>query len=370
MPENHHSGFNTRYPRIIDQIDKVKPVRYGKTRNFADGAVTRLSPYISRGVISTRMVLDKILQQDLPYYAIEKFIQELAWRDYWQQVWIAKGDAIDEDLKQPQPDVAHHQMPLALDQATTGIDAIDTAIEELYQTGYMHNHVRMYVASVACNIAKSHWRVPAQWMYYHLLDGDWASNALSWQWVAGSNANKKYFANQDNINKYFYSEQKRSFLDRDYPELVQLETPAVLQDCHQQSLNSELPQTKALALDPSLPTLVYNYYNLDPTWRQDQPANRILLLEPSLFNRYPVAAKNIEFILKLADNIPDIQLFCGEFADLEAMTQSGSIYFKEHPLNGHYRGQEDPRDWMFQVEGYYPSFFAFWKRCKKEIKTW
>ena len=52
-------------------------------------------------------------------------------------------------------------------------------------------------------------------MYYHLLDGDWASNALSWQWVAGSNANKKYYANQDNINKYFNSSQKQTFLDVD-----------------------------------------------------------------------------------------------------------------------------------------------------------
>ncbi len=370
MPDNHHNGFNTRYPRILDQIDQVKPVRYGKTRNFADGAVTRLSPYISRGVISTRMIMDKILEQDLPYYAIEKFIQELAWRDYWQQVWIARGDAIDGDLKQPQQDVAHYQMPLAVDQATTGIDAIDAAIEELYRTGYMHNHMRMYVASVACNVGKAHWRVPAQWMYYHLLDGDWASNALSWQWVAGSNANKKYFANQDNINKYFYSEQKHSFLDRDYAELVQMPTPTVLQETLQQSLSCELAETRRPELDPQLPTLVYNYYNLDPAWRKDQPANRILLLEPSQFSILPVAAKNIDFILELADNIPGIQLFRGEFAELEALTQSSEIYYKEHPLNQHYRGHQDPRDWMFQVEGYYPSFFAFWKRCKKQINTW
>ncbi|MDJ0831991.1 MAG: FAD-binding domain-containing protein [Gammaproteobacteria bacterium] len=370
MPEHHDTGFDTRYQRILDQIDRVKPVSYGKTRNFADGAVTRLSPYISRGVISTRMVLDSILQQDLPYYASEKLIQELAWRDYWQQVWIARGDDIDEDLKQPQADVAHHQMPLALDQATTGIDAIDAAIEELYQTGYMHNHMRMYVASVACNIARSHWRMPARWMYFHLLDGDWASNALSWQWVAGSNANKKYFANQGNINKYFYSEQKGSFLDRDYPELVSMSIPAVLRDKLEQSLSCELPVTKPPVLSPQLPTLIYNYYNLDPAWRRDEPANRILLLEPSVFNRFPIAAKNIDFMLKLADNIPGIQLFCGEFAELQGLLQAGTVYYKEHPLNQHYRGHEEPRDWMFQVEGYYPSFFAFWKRCKKEIKSW
>lgn len=370
MTQHRSSGFTTEYSRILGQLELVDPVRYAKTRNYADGAVTRLSPYISRGVISTRMVLKKILDSGLAFSSIEKFVQELAWRDYWQQVWIAKGDGINSDLRQPQQDVSHEQMPLALVNAATGIDAIDKAIEELYQSGYMHNHMRMYVASVACNIAKSHWRMPAQWMYYHLLDGDWASNALSWQWVAGSNASKKYFANQDNINKYFHSDQKSTFLDKAYPELAQIQAPPVLADNLQLSLTCDLPDNKSVRLDPQLPTLVYNYYNLDPAWRPKVKANRILLLEPRLFNNYPVARKNIEFMLKLADNIPGIQVFCGEYDQLYRLASPGTVIYKEHPLNSHYKGHEDPRDWMFQVQGYFPSFFAFWKRCKKEVKAW
>ena len=95
----------------------------------------------------------------------------------------------------------------------------------LKDTGHLHNHMRMYLASIACNIAKSHWKHPAQWMYYHLLDGDWASNALSWQWVAGTNSNKKYFANQDNINTFFYGSQKGSFLDVPYEAFENIPCP-------------------------------------------------------------------------------------------------------------------------------------------------
>jgi deoxyribodipyrimidine photo-lyase len=67
-------------------MDRIDPILYGKTRNFIDGAVTYLSPYVSRGVISTKFVLENILNRGYHPNGIEKFVQELAWRDYWQQV--------------------------------------------------------------------------------------------------------------------------------------------------------------------------------------------------------------------------------------------------------------------------------------------
>ena len=360
-------AFPTDYAYILEAIDAVDPVRYSHSRNFADGAVTRLSPYLSRGVISTRTVMESVLRRDLEWPKVEKLIQELAWRDYWQQVWCAKGDAIDEDLKHPQQDVSNHDLPTAIDTARTGIDAVDTAIDELYRTGYMHNHMRMYVAAIACNQACSHWRSPARWMYYHLLDGDWASNALSWQWVAGANANKKYIANQENINRFFYSAQRGTFLDTDYETLAELPTPEVLKELCSPGYTTTLPQRHRPELDNRRPTLIYNYYNLDPTWRKDEDVNRILLLEPSVFERYPVADRNIEFVLRLSDNIPGIQVVTAEFDELMTWTQDSELVYKEHPLNRHYRGTVDEREWMSDVTGYFPSFFAFWKRCKKRI---
>lgn len=116
---------------------------YAKTRNFGDGAVTKLSPYISRGVISTRQVYEHIMSLGIPWKQSKKLVQELAWRDYWQQVWISKGDDINKDLKHPQIAVSNFQIPLAVVNASTGIHAIDTAIDKLYDSGYMHNHMRM-----------------------------------------------------------------------------------------------------------------------------------------------------------------------------------------------------------------------------------
>lgn len=363
-------SFPMEYQQILGRIEAIDPVKYGRTRNFENGAVSRLSPYISRGVISTKQVIENVLTRGYAFSYMEKFIQELAWRDYWQQIWIAKGKEIDQDLRHPQPDVVNQQIAISITEARTGVEAIDSGINELYETGYMHNHMRMYVAAVACNMIKSHWREPARWMYYHLLDADWASNALSWQWVAGSNSNKKYVANQENINKYFNSNQKGTFLDVPYSAFGSMDVPKVLKETEQLELKTPLPESDDVKIDESKPTLIYNYYNLDPKWHEGESVNRILLLEPSVFEQYPISKKSLNFSLSLSKNIEGIQVFVGEFSELKQKTGVSSIFYKEHPLNTNYEGTEEPRDWMFSVAGYHRSFFAFWKKCRKEMKSW
>lgn len=361
--------FETRYSLILSKFPNIDPEGYGKTRNFIDGSVTQLSPYISRGVISTKQILHYLLHNGYGLHNAEKLIQELAWRDYWQQVWLNKDNAINTDLKSQQKNVINHEVPYAIKMGNTGIEAIDKAIQQFYKTGYIHNHVRMYIASICCNIAQSHWLQPAKWMYYYLLDGDWASNALSWQWVAGTNSNKKYYANQENINKYCYTSQSNTFLDVPYERFEDIEIPNELKETEQLSLHTKLPIKRNVTIKSDLPTLIYNYYNLDPKWKSKIHANRILLLEPSVFEKYPVSEKNINFMLSLAQNINDIQIYVGEFKELLAEYSVEDVHYKEHPLNNQYSGNEDARDWMFDVEGHYPSFFAFWKECKKEFKS-
>lgn len=358
--------FPVDFSSILERVAEIDPVRYGTTRNFADGAVSYLSPYISRGVISTRQIMESVLQKGYSPYAIEKFIQELAWRDYWQQSLIANGEKINSDLKRSQPKGLKEGLPVNILHHQTGIEAIDDGIKSFYKTGYLHNHLRMYIASLSCNMAQCKWKMPAQWMYYHLLDADWGSNALSWQWVAGSNSNKLYYANQENINKYFYTHQLDTFLDIGYDQFENMDIPMVLSEIVNPELTTILPDTAVPVLDPMLPTLVYNFYNIDPQWHKEMKANRVLLLEPSVFEKYPVSEKSIRFCCDLAtQNIPGIQIWVAEFQEVKAKL-AAPVYFKEHPLN-HYEGNEESRDWMSSVKGDYPSFFAFWKKLRKEL---
>ncbi len=361
--------FATDLKEIEKLIDNIDPIKYAKTRNFIDGSVTKLSPYISRGVISTKYIYERVISKGYKLYQIEKFVQELAWRDYYQQVWIAKGNLINEDLRQSQPDVANYKIAKSILKAQIGIEAIDEAIKELYETGYMHNHNRMYTASVACNIAKSHWKVPAQWLYYYLLDADWASNTLSWQWVASAFSGKKYYANQENINKYCYTNQRKTFLDVDYESLENLPIPDALVELDIFDKTTNLPKTESINFNENFPALLYNFYNIDPYWKTNVDANRILLLEPSFFKQYPVSDKTIQFVITLAQNIKGIQIYVGEFNDIQKEIKNSEIYFKEHPTNLHYEGIEESRDWLAkEVTGYYPSFFGYWKKLQKLLK--
>ncbi len=359
--------FPTSYDLIVERINAINPIKYAKTRNFINGDVTYLSPYISRGVISVAQIKEAVLQKGYKPYEIEKFLQELAWREYYQRVWQVKKEELFTDLKQPQPDFLHDQIPTAIVNASTGIQVIDDQINTFYSTGYLHNHIRMYLAAMVCNNAKSHWLTPAKWMYYHLLDGDLASNSCSWQWVAGSFSSKKYYCNQENINKYTGTNQLQTFLDDSYEHIATMPVPIALEAITTIDLKTNLPQTEVPILDTSKPTLLYNSYNLDPLWRATENVNRVLLLEPSHFNKYPVSEKVMDFIIALSKSIDGIIIYAGEVDALikqyEGLTISNAFISKEHPAFEYYPGIKDSRDWMFpNTEGYYPSFFGFWKK--------
>ncbi len=363
--------FPTDYEAILNRIQNIHPENYSKTRNYIDGDVSYLSPYISRGVISTKFVKDQLLLRGFKSYKIQKFIQELAWRDYWQQVWISKGEAINSDIKHEQHPVKNYKISKAIYKGSTNIQAIDTAINLLYKTGYMHNHTRMYVAALCCNMAYSYWKNPAKWMYYNLLDADWASNALSWQWVAGSNSHKKYVANQENINNFCYTSQTDTFLDITYEAFENFKTPPELKELIDVTFATPLPKSDILIINHEQPTYLFNFYNLDCEWDKNITANRILLLEPSVFKTYPISKKSVDFMLALSKNIANIQVYVGEFTDLinTYSVDTKTIYFKEHPLNKNYMGIEIERDWLFDVQGYFPSFFSYWKKCKKQLTS-
>ncbi len=370
------SLFPTNYQAILERIDSFDPLAYAKSRNYANGAVSRLSPYISRGVVSTRVVYERLLKRGIKLYQMEKFVQELAWRDFWQKQWQYHGTAINQDLRQAQHDVCDYGLPMAIHQANTGIEAIDHAIEELYTTGYMHNHLRMYLASITCNVAQYHWKIPAQWMFSHLLDGDWASNALSWQWVVGTNSNKKYWANQDNINHFCNTDQWKTFLDFSYEDLphqkvpseLKVKTPMPLSETELEIFN---PDAKSLSeFDNNKEAVcIYSPYNLDPLWRADLRANRILLLDIEYFNEYPTSNIVLKFIQDLAiENIPEVKIFIGTYGMLRKHFSSSLIYAKEHPALSYPVDVLDLRDWLSVDTPYKPSFFPYWKSCGKALK--
>jgi deoxyribodipyrimidine photo-lyase len=185
------------------RINAVQPDLYARTRNDLDGAVTCLSPYITHGFVTLLIVFHGV-HQNHPINPQHKLVYELGWRGFFQHVWQHRGAEIFQSLHEgPLPDSAYaHALPDDIAQACTGVPVVDEAVRTLYRTGMLHNHARMWLASYVVHIRKVHWRVGADWLYAHLLDGDLASNHLSWQWVTGTGSHKPYVFNADNVAKY------------------------------------------------------------------------------------------------------------------------------------------------------------------------
>ena len=185
------------------RIAAVRPADYARTRNALNGAVTRLSPYITHGFVSLPEVLRGVSRR----YRLNlrhPLVMELGWREYFHHVWQYRGDGILQSLHAgPLPEHRYRTMlPDDIRHACTGVPAIDQAVRTLYATGYLHNHARLWLASYVVHLRHVHWRAGADWMLTHLLDGDLACNHLSWQWVAGTASTKAYLFNADNVARY------------------------------------------------------------------------------------------------------------------------------------------------------------------------
>jgi deoxyribodipyrimidine photo-lyase len=186
-------------------LRRINPVRYAATRNRLDGAVTRLSPYIRHGCLTLAEVRDHVLARATREQA-DKLLSELAWRDYYQRVYELLGEGLWRDIEAYKTGLGAGDyapgLPPDVRAGATGLACMDAFVTELHATGYIHNHARMWLASYLVHHRRIAWQAGAQWFLEHLLDGDVASNNLSWQWVASTFSHKPYLFNRSNLERY------------------------------------------------------------------------------------------------------------------------------------------------------------------------
>jgi deoxyribodipyrimidine photo-lyase len=187
---------------------------YAQMRNYDLGAgchrhVSGLSPYIRHRLVTEEEVLRTVLSRHSRRSA-EKFVLEVFWRSYWKGwlelrpgVWRQYRAGLARTLDRTKAESGLRQRWEDACNGETGIDAFDHWAKELRDTGYLHNHARMWFASIWIHTLNLPWELGADFFLRHLLDGDPASNTLGWRWVGGlQTIGKTYLARPDNIRKY------------------------------------------------------------------------------------------------------------------------------------------------------------------------
>ena len=197
----------------LEQLDKFieKDLKdYSKLRNFDFGPKERgniscLSPYITHGIINEIEVIEKSLKK-FSFFKNEKFIQEILWRTYWKgwlelrpNVW---SDFIIDLKKLKQEYIVNNNYVSAI-EGKTNIECFNEWVNELKNFNYLHNHARMWFASIWVFTLGLPWQLGAEFFMKYLFDGDSASNTLGWRWVAGIQTKGKHYVASDwNINKF------------------------------------------------------------------------------------------------------------------------------------------------------------------------
>ncbi len=209
---------------------------YSKLRNFDFGPEKRtnisgLSPYITHGVINEKEVIEKSLSK-FSFSKNEKFIQEVLWRTYWKgwlelrpNVWtdyVAELNKIREEYKDNQ------NYKNAID-GKTNVECFNYWVTELKENNYLHNHARMWFASIWIFTLDLPWQLGAEFFMQHLYDGDSASNTLGWRWVAGiQTQGKHYLANEWNIKKFTNNRFNNIKLNENAPPKISEKTYSIV----------------------------------------------------------------------------------------------------------------------------------------------
>ena len=339
---------------------------YTTKRNFDFGPQNRkniscLSPYITHRLISEYEVAKKTLSK-YPYQKVEKFIQEIFWRVYWKG-WLELRPKVWTDFVEDTKNIENTNEYEKAINGETNIDCFNDWVKELKENNYLHNHTRMWFASIWIFTLKLPWQKGAEFFLRELYDGDAASNTLSWRWVAGiQTKGKNYIAQNWNINK---------FTNNKYINLKLNENPQPIIDQREYKIspiNIYNNETKSDILVFFENELYFQNFNVDNykkiycillsnDERQVKLGKKVLEYKKNLIkNQIQNSSLKIEFIegnkfIELSNNDKDFDIVYPSVGENMSFLKR---IIKKNNLNINYLNRaEDKYCWQFSNKGYF-----------------
>ena len=339
---------------------------YTAKRNFDFGPQNRkniscLSPYITHRLISEYEVAKKPLSK-YPYQKVEKFIQEIFWRVYWKG-WLELRPKVWTDFVEDTKNIENTNEYEKAINGETNIDCFNDWVKELKENNYLHNHTRMWFASIWIFTLKLPWQKGAEFFLRELYDGDAASNTLSWRWVAGiQTKGKNYIAQNWNINKFTNNKHK---------DLKLNENPQPIIDQRDYKVsplsisNNETASDKLVFFENELDFQFFNIDNYKKVYcillandeRQIKLGNKVLDYKKNLIkNQIQNSGLKIEFIegnkfIELSNMDKDFDIVYPSIGENMSFLKR---VIKKNNLNINYLiREEDNYCWQFSNKGYF-----------------
>ena len=275
----------------LDNFIKNNLGEYSKLRNFDFGPDKRsntscLSPYITHGVINEKEVISKSLEK-FSFSKNEKFIQEVLWRTYWKGWLELRSGVWDDyllDLKRIKEEFQDNKSYLNAIEGNTSIECFNEWVNELKTYNYLHNHTRMWFASIWIFTLDLPWQLGAEFFMQHLYDGDTASNTLGWRWVAGiQTQGKHYLASEWNIKKFTNNRFENIKLNENAPPIISVKNYTILHKTFENPINIE--EKNLLVFENNLAFEITDF--------AIQKFKKILLIDNKNENRNIKLSKNV-----------------------------------------------------------------------------
>ena len=332
-------NFETSRARAVEKLDRFiekNLSEYSRLRNFDFGPNKRdniscLSPYITHGVLNEVEVIKKSLAK-YSFNKNEKFIQEVLWRTYWKgwlelrpSVWsdyIISLNSIREKYKE---DINY----LKAIEGKTNIECFDEWVKELKTHNYLHNHTRMWFASIWIFTLDLPWQLGAEFFLKHLYDGDAASNTLGWRWVAGiQTQGKHYLASEWNIKKFTNNRFQNIKLNENAPPKMADKTYSIIKN---DFINPTINEDKTLIIFEN--SLSFEISNL-----KEFKFNKIILVVNSNEFRQVKLSDNVikfksELINDQLERIESLSINC-EIVSVDKLKEIKGDFYILYPCVG------------------------------------